>query len=158
MGLDATVYCDCYEKGRTRIAPPNPDSVFVDVTGQLCFRSDDLQQNLQFDKWRQDACKHPDGELITHWLGNYSMVVMLRDVLDNSVLPLPILQEKVLYHYAHSGDHLVVSEVEMLVVELKTLSCLEGRTEHEERFVRRFEQQMTELVEAALSVRKPIAF
>lgn len=34
MGLDATVYCDCFETGRLKELPPNP-SVFVSDDGSL---------------------------------------------------------------------------------------------------------------------------
>jgi hypothetical protein len=38
MGLDAVVYCDCYERGRVRGPPPQPESVYVDANGQVCLQ------------------------------------------------------------------------------------------------------------------------
>jgi len=38
MGLGAIVYCDCYEKGRVRVPPPQPELVYVDATGRRSLR------------------------------------------------------------------------------------------------------------------------
>lgn len=59
MGLDAVVYCDCYEKGRTRRPLPQPELVYVDQNGQVSLESDAVgaDQNAFFD-WLKDACDH----------------------------------------------------------------------------------------------------
>ena len=43
MGLDACVHCDCYEAGRLRSSPDPSWAVYVDVTGRLESRSEDMQ-------------------------------------------------------------------------------------------------------------------
>ena len=41
MGLDAFVFCNCYEKGKLREPPPRPGLVFVTENGSLDCKSDD---------------------------------------------------------------------------------------------------------------------
>src|SRR5436309_381829 len=79
MGLDAAVYCDCFERGRLQSPPPPGCTLAVAPDGSLLCGSDDLDVQLAFDRWRQsEACEHEDGYLVSHWIGNIALVASLR--------------------------------------------------------------------------------
>ncbi len=44
MGLDAWVYCDCFEKGFAK-EPPQPEFVYIDESGDRCLRTEDPVAN-----------------------------------------------------------------------------------------------------------------
>jgi len=58
MGLDAVVFCDCYEKGRLKRPPPHPGLVYVAPNGDLGCRTNDPKLLDQFDAWRTHARRH----------------------------------------------------------------------------------------------------
>jgi hypothetical protein len=75
MGLDATVYCNCFEMGMLREPPPCPDIVHVTPDGSLDCKSDDLDTLLSFDRWLLErACEHENGILLHHRIGNLALV------------------------------------------------------------------------------------
>lgn len=55
MGLDATVYCDCFEKGRLRTAPMAEWHVYIDDYGGRSARTGALEKDLLFDQWNITA-------------------------------------------------------------------------------------------------------
>ena len=55
MGLDAFVFCDCYEKGELLEPPPRPELVYITETGRLECKSDDSIILEEFDLWLQDS-------------------------------------------------------------------------------------------------------
>lgn len=160
MGLDAVVYCDCYEKGRTRRPPPQPELVYVDQNGQVSLEWDAVRadQNAFFD-WLKDACDHgPMGELVSHRLGNLGTIGTIRSLLADSGQDFSIFLTKVVHNGAHAGDWLSSSDVEQLGAEIQRLSTVHADDELGESILRQFEQQMSELVAAAMRTQKPIAF
>jgi hypothetical protein len=160
MGLDATVYCDCYETGRARKPAPQPELVYVDDTGQVCLTWDapDADQSAFYD-WLKGACEHgPMGELVSHRLGNMARVGFLRSVLSDFAEQFPVLLTKVVYNGTHAGDSLSLDDIERLQSEVERLRQLRPRDQTADVIVREFEGQMSELVGAALRVRKPIVF
>ena len=65
MGLDATVFCNCVEKGRLEVPHPFPERLYIDEDGRPEIRVDDLpyQSVLSLDEahyaWLQSPpCKH----------------------------------------------------------------------------------------------------
>lgn len=160
MGLDAVVYCDCYEKGRVRKPPPQPGLVYVDDNGQVCLKWDapDADQNA-FYNWLHEACDHsPRGELVWHRLGNAARIGLLRSLLSKSADEFPVLLNKVIYDGTHAGDSLGVSDLERLGPEVSLLHAIHGEDQTGEEVLRQFEQQMSELLDAARRVQKPIVF
>lgn len=158
MGLDAKVYCDCFEKGRLREPPPPGCHLSIGRDGGLLCVSDDLDTKLAFDRWQLRACEHENGVLLHHRIGNIALVSDLRAELERQRGHFPMLLAKVLYGGVHAGDFLTVEEVARLLPEPKALAgfrCADGEME---RFMREFRVQMTELAECALRVGKPIAF
>ena len=159
MGLDATVYCDCFEKGTLRASPPPDWQVYVDETGQRCSRSECLEISHEFDQWSQhEACEHEGGELVSHWLGNVALVGFLRCQCGRQADRFPIMLEKVIYSGSHCGDFIDAATVRRLAVEVDALSNLACEDPKEDVFIRDFENKMRELVLAALRVQKPIVF
>jgi hypothetical protein len=160
MGLDAVVYCDCYEKFRTRRPPPQPEFVYVDQNGQVCLKWDAVgaDQNAFFE-WLKEACDHgPMGELVWHRLGNVATIGAVRSLLAESGQDFPTLLTKVVYDGTHAGDWLTLSDVERLGSELRRLSTVHADDDFVESVIRQFERQMSELAAAATRTRKPIAF
>ena len=160
VGLDATVYCDCFEKGTIRMPPPQPELVYVELSGQVSLRWEEPQADQRgFYDWLAGCCEHgPMGELVSHRLGNFALIGILREMLAETPDRFPVLLTKVLYDGGHAGDYLVLDEVNNLAVEIDLLKNIHGRGKDGENLIRRFQQQISELVGAALSVRKPIAF
>lgn len=157
MGLDATVYCNCFEIHRLK-QPPPCQSVFVADDGSLDCRCEELNAILAFDQWRLNACEHPSGILLHHRIGNLAQVGLLRSELSRDSTALPILLTKVLYSGMHSGDYLLPSDLGEVRIELERLSRLVCSTPTNQDSVHFFRKQMSELVEVALRVAKPISF
>lgn len=157
MGLDATVYCNCFETGRLKEAPPC-QPVFVTDDGSLYCRNEELDMLLAFDHWRLNACEHLNGILLHHRIGNLGQVSYLRSELNREPEAFPVLLRKVVYNGSHAGDYLSAEDLADLAIELERLSRLVCSTPTNQEYVDQFHQQMTELVEVALRVGKPISF
>jgi hypothetical protein len=159
MGLDAAVYCNCFETGRLKEPPPCPTLVSVARNGCLECRSDDLETLLAFDQWVMNrACEHENGILLGRYIGNMARVALLRDELEREAEKFPVSLEKVLYSGTHTGDYLPLDDVRDLQVELNRLDgfiCSSGK---KQEYIKEFRRQMRELMEAALDVNKPISF
>lgn len=159
MGLDATVYCNCFENGRLEEPPPNSSSVYVAPDGSLYCKSEDLEALLVFDTWlRESACEHKDGVLRHHYIGNIALVGLLREELKRESEKFPIILEKILYSGTHAGDYLSLADVSDLQVELNALAEFAASNEKKQVYVEGFRLQMQELIGAALSLGKPISF
>lgn len=159
MGLDALVYCNCFETGRLKKMPPDLSLVYVCDDGSLDCNSEDLEMLLAFENWLQKRfCEHKEGLLVSHRIGNATHVSLLRAELENDAKKFPILLEEVLYSGTHTGDYLTKKEVLKLKKELKALADFATLSNDSQAFVDEFREQMGELADAALSVNKPIAF
>jgi hypothetical protein len=159
MGLDAHVCCDCFERGRLRSAPPPGCSLSVYDDGSLLCGSDDLDVQMAFDRWQQsEACEHEDGYLVAHRIGNIALVASLRAELRQWPGRFPIILSRVIYNGVHGGDFIPAAEVPKLVSEVESLAGVHCADLDMEQFMRGFETQMRELVEAAVRVGKPLVF
>ena len=161
MGLDAFVFCDCYEKGRLREPPPGNVSVRVAEDGSLAREIDrnSLEDDLAWDRWQHcRACVHEGGVLLRHRLGNVSLIGNLRAELQRRPSHFPILLSKVIYSGSHGGDFLPVDSVPALRKELEALREFRCKIRESDDFMACFRDQMLQLVAASLSVNKPIVF
>lgn len=161
MGLDAFVFCDCYEKGRLREPPPTGVTLCVEPDGSLGREQDEgtLESDLAWDEWRERrACMHGGGILLHHRLGNISLVGLLRAELQHEAERFPILTKKVVYSGSHAGDFIPVEALLALQQELESLRTFRCSTRKATGFMSGFREQMSELAATALSVGKPIAF
>ena len=159
MGLDVFVFCDCFEKGKLRELPPRPELVFVIENGSLDCKSDDPEILEEFDVWIRDrACEHEEGILTGFYVGNATLIAEMWDVLANEVQKYPILLDKVLYDGTHCGDFLNKSDIIKLKSEIKKLSNFRCTDSEMQECMQTFQQQMSNLVDCAISVGKPIAF
>jgi hypothetical protein len=159
MGLDASVYCDCLERGRLR-TPPRPEwGVHVDEEGARSPTTRDLDEKIAFDAWNhRDACEHEDGVLLHHRLGNSALINFFRAVLTEHAARLPVVVRKIVYSGIHAGDILSTEAVEQLAGELAVLSQVHVKDRKDEQFLRHFEHQLRELVECSRRVQKPVVF
>jgi hypothetical protein len=158
MGLDATVYCNCFETGRLKEPPPCP-TVSISSDGSLECQSEDFDTVLAFDQWLlHRACEHPNGILLRHSVGNLAQVGFLRNELGKEGEMFSILLAKVLYSGAHTGDYLSLEDVSAALSELERLDKFVCSGEEHQADVDSFRRQMIELAEAALRVAKPISF
>ena len=158
MGLDATVYCDCFECGRLRTPPLPQWNVYVDPSGARFSRTAGLEEDLSFDQWNIAACEHEDGVLLHHYLGNIARVALVREGLSEHASSFPIILGKVVYSGIHAGDFLSLDQVESLRPELDALTRVRPSDDRQARCVRDFEEQLKDLVAVSLRVRKPISF
>jgi len=161
MGLDACVFCNCYETGKVKAPPPQPELVYVDpTTGQvsLQWEKTGADQHL-FDDWLASACAHgPLGELVSHRLGNIALIAFLRGLFQVTPERFPILLSKVVYNGIHCGDILSLADVEDLAAEMSVVHTLHCTDVSQEGLLRNFEKQMMDLIQGTRSVRKPIVF
>ena len=156
MKLQAYVFCDCYEQGRLKRPPPNPEIVAVLPNGDLGYSEATTEQHAAFVAWRTHACRHPEGVATGGELGN--RLPLLHEALSKQASSFPILIRKILAGKPHTrSSHITIKQVEKLQLEvarLKTFRCVDRKTEREMQCLY---GQMNQLVRAALKFHKPIA-
>ena len=165
MGLDATVWCNCIETGKLHTPHPFPELLIVHESGAPDINSDDMDKVTAHDEWQSSSpCEHDECVLVGHYLGNIALVAGLRESVDklsdDVEAEFSVLWSDVIYSGTHCGDFLKVDEVKRLKAEIANLrsrdfSVLEAE---EVQYLQDFLEQMDELIEASLSVNKPIAF
>ena len=159
MGLDAAVYCNCFETNNLKELPPYPNLVFVTPDGSLDCKSEDLETLLEFDQWLLNrACEHENGVLLHHRIGNIVFVSLLQSELSRDAEKFPVTMQKILYSGTHAGVYLSLDVVERLKTELEFLDGFVCSSARSEEFVDEFRQQLSELVKTASEDKKPISF
>jgi hypothetical protein len=158
MGLDAFVFCSCYEKGRLKRPPPHPELVHVLPNGDLDCRTEDDKILQRFDHWREKACSHASGMVAGCWLGNAAHIARIRQELAAQHRRYPVLLRKVLYSGTHCGDHLTLKTVAKLRTELCLLKTHRSLNKELDRAIQLIRKQLQRLVRASIKVHKPIAF
>jgi hypothetical protein len=168
LGLEARVYCNCYEMGRIKVPPPDPDLVVVTVDGlpEISERATPKQASA-FEAWfnsPESVCGHREFSLVHHSLGNVvtlgTIRRSIRAIVQRPKVKLPLLVGFILRNGSHNGDVIAVSGLLDLQFELDRLTSLDWSTlpRSECGYVRRFVDQMRELNWAALAVGNPIVF
>jgi hypothetical protein len=158
MGLDAFVFCDCYEKGRLKRKPHEPELVCVLPNGDLGCRSKDSKLLERFDRWRENACKHEAGMITGDYLGNESLIGSIRDELRRKPRKFPTLLNRVIYSGTHCGDHLTLRMVAKLQLELERLKAHHSSNKQLDREIQKLRRKLQKLVRASLKIGKPIGF
>jgi hypothetical protein len=158
MGLDASVFCNCYEKNRVKCPPPHPELVYLYRDGALDCRSDDPKVVEAFDRWRKKACRHEEGYAAGEYLGNMWYIPWVREGLSRNFKRFPVLVYKVLYSGTHCGDWLTIRDVRKLEKELERLEAFHCGKEELDHGLQRLRRQLQKLVRVALKLGKPIAF
>lgn len=163
MGLDATVYCDCYERG-VASAPPMGLVPVILETGQVTIEHIfERERLIEADRWlRLEMCEHLDGVLAHARLGTLGFIGGLAGLLNERAGAFPVLLGRVFKDGSHGGDHLSLDEVRALGVELRAVEIwldegAAGRI-HELGEVRDTIDRLRSLRELALRVGKPIVF
>jgi hypothetical protein len=160
MGLDAYVFCDCFEKGGL-VNALQSITLVVEPDGSLGYRGGlgSLESELAWDQWRENlACEHSDGVLMHQRLGSISLIEILRSELQTEASRFPILLGKVLYSGSHAGDFLAVDMVPSLKAEVEPLAGFKCSKRTTQEVMAQFRNQMSDLISASASVNKPIAF
>lgn len=159
MGLDATVYCNCFETGKLR-EQPNPGwEVCVVSDGSVGCETQDLDSAMAFDQWLlHRACVHANGVLLHHRIGNLALVASIRSELESKEELFPLLLDKVVYSGTHCGDFISPEDFPVLKAELERLKTFISSDNETAEYVAGFRTQMIELLEAAEAVSKPISF
>lgn len=97
MGLDATVRCNCFEKGKLKPGPVPYEDLYIDDEGYLSSRKIDeayekydyrrfearygaLQRD--FEDWRRDCCDHEDGDYCSEWVSNWAGCAQFKQLLE----------------------------------------------------------------------------
>ncbi|MGO8691415.1 MAG: hypothetical protein ACLQLG_17470 [Thermoguttaceae bacterium] len=159
MGLDAVVYCNCYETGRHKTPPPPGIEIIISVDGSIQCAHKTVESAIALDAWtHKGACDHEDCALVHHYIGNVALVAFLRGTLEQSADRFPVILSKVVHNGIHAGDYLSLEDVRSVQQELKSLPPIACDNEEDQMYLDTFREQMTELVEAALALQKPIAF
>ncbi len=165
MGLDATVWCNCIETEKLNTPHPFPELLIVHESGEPDIDSGDLKKVTAHDKWQSSSpCEHNECVLVSHYLGNTALVAGLRESvgkLSGDVeAEFSVLWSDVIYSGTHCGDFLKAEEVKKLKAEIVNLrsrdfSVLDTK---EIQYLQEFLEQIDQLIEASLSVNKPIVF
>jgi hypothetical protein len=164
MGLDACVYCNCFERDLLREPPPYPELLRLADDGAPEIRSDSLAKDLAHDEWEaRGPCPHPGFVLVQHRIGNIALVGLLRAEITRLAemhsLNLPILRDKVVYSGSHSGDWLSLEDVRALESEVGQLRGVCSTLSDDKRsYVFQFLDQLSDLISASQSVHKPVSF
>ena len=159
MGLDATVYCNCFETGKLKELPPYIDLIRVADDGSLDCKSEDLELLLEFDQWLlRRACQHENGVLLHHRIGNIALIGLLRNELSRQAEKFPITLQKILYNGIHGGDYISLEDVKNLKNETDNFDGFVCFDKKNQEFVSDFRQQLKELINCSLQVEKPISF
>jgi hypothetical protein len=125
MGLDACVYCDCFERGRLIEPPPHGIKLQIENSGRLerVGEESSLEEYFDWVAWQeQRACVHSGGFLVRHRLGNIALIGILRKELGREKDRFPILTSKVVYSGSHAGDFLCIELIPVLQQELEILN------------------------------------
>ena len=158
MKLQAYVFCNCFEQGRVKRPPPNPEIVGVLTNGDnRCFRPTPAQYQA-YESWRLNACRHKYGTVTGGELGHR----LPREVLHRAMLPhrriFPIFVRKVLGCKPHTRfSHLTLKQVAKLQVELTRFKNFHLADRKFDKELQYYRGQMKQLVRAALKFQQPIA-
>jgi hypothetical protein len=159
MGLDAVVYCNCYETGRHRIPPPSGIEIEVSPNGSIACVHETVDAAIALDAWTyQQACDHEDCVFLHHYIGNVARVAFLRETLERQADKFPTILSKVIYSGSHAGDYLTLRQVQEVQGELQRFPSVACDNKEDQHYLDNFRDQMAELVQCALELQKPIAF
>jgi hypothetical protein len=158
MRLQAYVFCDCYERGRVKLPPPEPKIVGVLTNGDVACKQPTPAQYQAFLEWRYLACHHRDGLIIGGLLGHRLSV----EVMHKAMLPhrgtFPFFFRKVLGCKPKTRfSHLTLKQVEQLQIELVRMKKFHLSDRKHDNELRYYLGQMKQLVRAALKFQQPIA-
>jgi len=158
MGLDAFVYCDCFEKHNLRSDPPAGLVVKVEPSGEPGCADADERAWTAFMAWKQNkACLHPGMILLRHRLGAPEQVERLRTELEKDKASFPLLLKAVVYSGTHTCDWIPFARIEQLAEEVKQLAP-ERAEKSAADALQLFKIRMAELIIAAQHTGKPICF
>lgn len=123
MGLDAAVYCRCYQEGR--VISPFPDLTSFDEEGflDLALPYDGHQEEHRlFWQWKQTACPHPGMHYCRERIANWSGYRLFQAALKQAGWEhFPTLQAEL---PEHNGGHMSPQAAALALKELATFKRL----------------------------------
>ena len=140
MGLDAVVYRN---RKHLQLGPDEETAQLIPDTGQVYFDNDETSRR------HYDQLKAADIRL-----GNISKIAELRDEMIQLAGTTNMLYQKVLYSGSHSGDFVPLDELRLMLDEIRSVR----RTGKPSKELRRFLDQMEELIRTATNESNPIVF
>ncbi len=159
MHLAATVFCNCFEKGRLREPPPVGCHLGIAGDGSLLCGSGDLFVQAAFAHWlRGHACDHKDGRLIQCSLGELAEISVVRAILQETPGRYPLILSRAVCSGNTDGTLITPDELPALRAEVMALGDVHHPHRDTERIIRVFESRVVDLVDCALLAGKPIAF
>lgn len=84
MGLDASVMCTCYQRGKTTPCP-FPDDFYIDADGFPAVHmtaTDDDTKSDAFDAWLATCCEHPYMDFATTYIADWNDYRAFVDALE----------------------------------------------------------------------------
>lgn len=158
MGLDAFVYCDCFEKHNLRSDPPAGLVVKIEPNGEPTCEPGDERGWSTFMAWKQTkACLHYGMILLRHRLGTPEQVDSLRAELERNKAVFPLLLQAVVYSGTHTCDWIPFTRINQLADEVKQLAP-ERADKRVADALQLFKIRMAELIIAAQHTQKAICF
>jgi hypothetical protein len=168
MGLNASVYCNCIERGLLNTPHPYPDLLYIYEDGSPDIESTDpaLQAEHSWWQFRQPSA-HENMSVYSARLGNIDGIGFLRNLFTATserlnAPALPVLLNNVIYSGTHAGDYLNLEQVAALKEELRNLKRFDFRTaplsSDDELYIQSFFSELDSLIDASLAMNKPIAF
>jgi hypothetical protein len=158
MKLQAYVFCGCYEHGRVKRPPPDPEIVDVSTNGDVGCHQPTPAQYQAFLKWRYRACHHRDGLITGGPLGRRLPVEVMHKAMFPHRRTFPIFVRKVLGCKPQTRfSPLTLKQVEQLQIELVRMKKFHLSDRKRENELRYYRGQMRQLVRAALKFQQPIA-
>ena len=86
MGLDATVFCDCVERGRLTVPHPYPGLLYIASNGSPEIRTKDPAKVEKHDQWIDlPPCKHEQMRVDGCDLGNAWFITDLYGILSSGL-------------------------------------------------------------------------
>ena len=158
MRLQAYVFCGCYERGRVKCPPPDPEIVDVSTNGDVGCHRPTPGQYQAFLKWRYRACHHRDGLITGGRLGHRLPVEVMHKVMLPHRRTFPLFVRKVLGCKPQTRfSPLTLKQVAKLQVELARMKEFHLSDRKRDNELRHYRGQMKQLVLAALKFQQPIA-
>ena len=158
MGLDATVYCNCYKTGQVKNQPPYQELVEIDVSGAVYIVTDNNDKYFEFEDWKRSACIHEKMVFLHHRLGNIGAIghvaTHVEEVSAQKNYKFPILLTKVIYSGSHAGDQLDLPDITLLAIELNMLKS----EIQDDILTRNVVNDLLDLCEKAFIMQNPIVF
>lgn len=156
MGLVAYVHCDCFARGALRTEPDPAWTLEEEDSGAVWLApGHEDEEQLTFERWKTEACPHPDMVVLRHTWGNRE-ITEVRAALEDHGARFRYLLDDVFFS-GGDGRSCADDELERLGQEVAALAELDVAGAAG-KGIRALESRLRELVAAARQLERPILF